>query len=386
MDIIGRYIFRQTAGALAMILITLTLIIWMTTALQKLSLMTAQGQSFFTFLSMTFLVMPNLIAVVAPVALLISSLHTLNRLSGDSELIVLSASGATVWRVLKPYLVLAVLVAAAIWTTNAWLTPQAMRTLRELLIQVRSDVVGSALQAGQFAHPEAGFTVHFRARDDATNELLSLVIDDERDPKQSMTYLAERARFVKQDGNRMLLVMRNGNIHRKNPKEHDTHIVTFDSYVFDLSHFGPKEGATDYKPRERFLHELLWPDPNDVYFKQNAGKMRSELHDRLSNPLYAFLFVLLVGVHLGYPRTTRDSRLQSIFAAFGVAAALRTVGLVGVNMLAKNPAAVFIVWGVPIVGILATAVMAHYEIKPLALPTLQLPSWLRPKAKPKKAA
>src|SRR5665648_247713 len=104
MDIIGRYIFRQTASSLAMILITLTLIVWMTTALRQVSLVTDQGQSLMIFLKITLLAMPNLIAIVAPVALLISALHSLNRLSGDSELIVLSASGSTVWRVMKPYL------------------------------------------------------------------------------------------------------------------------------------------------------------------------------------------------------------------------------------------------------------------------------------------
>ena len=90
-----------------MILITLTLIVWMTTALRQISLVTDQGQSLLIFLKITLLAMPNLIAIVAPVALLISALHSLNRLSGDSELIVLSASGSTVWRVMKPYLLLA---------------------------------------------------------------------------------------------------------------------------------------------------------------------------------------------------------------------------------------------------------------------------------------
>ena len=53
-----------------------------------------------------------------------------------------------------------------------------------------------------------------------------------------------------------------------------------------------------------------------------------------------FLFVLIVGVHLGYPRTTRDGRMQSLFAAFAVAAGLRVVGLAGVNMLTKDPSGV----------------------------------------------
>lgn len=376
MGIIGRYIFRQTATALAMILITLTLIIWMTTALRQLSLMTSQGQSFLVFLKITALAMPNLIAVVAPVALLISALHTLNRLSGDSELIVLSASGATVWRVAKPYLALAAVVAAFVMATNAYIAPVAMRVLREYTIKVRTDLIGQVLQPGNFPSPEPGLTVHIAERA-ANGDLLGLMIHDERDKSQIMTYLAEYAQFIKVSDDDSRLIMYNGHVHRANDKNRDVQIIVFDQNSFDLGQFGPKEGARDYKPRERTMDELLNPDTEDKYYKANAGKFRAELHDRLSNPLYSFLFMMIAVVHLGYPRTTRDSGLQAIFIAFAVCAALRVVSLTGVNMLAKNGAALVVVWGVPVIGIIGATLMAHYQIRPLSLPSLSLPAWLR---------
>jgi lipopolysaccharide export system permease protein len=378
MDIIGRYIFRQTASSLAMILITLTLIVWMTTALRQISLVTDQGQSLLIFLKITLLAMPNLIAIVAPVALLISALHSLNRLSGDSELIVLSASGSTVWRVMKPYLLLAFIVAIFAAYANAYLVPQSMRVLRDYAIKVRTDLIAQVLQPGKFNSPERGLTVHIAERA-ANGNLVGLMIHDERDPSQLMTYLAEEGRIMKQEDGRALLIMRNGHIQRQNGKSKVVQIVVFDSYLFDISQFGPKEGPRDFKPRERYLGELLNPDLNDAYYKQNAGKFRSELHDRLSNPLYPILFVLIVGVHLGYPRTTRDGRMQSLFAAFAVAAGLRVVGLAGVNMLTKDPSGAWVVWGVPLFGIAVTLAMIHYEIRPPSLPRFSLNFWGRPK-------
>jgi lipopolysaccharide export system permease protein len=379
MDIIGRYIFRQTASSLAMILITLTLIVWMTTALRQISLVTNQGQSLMIFLKITLLAMPNLIAIVAPVALLIAALHSLNRLSGDSELIVLSASGSTVWRVMKPYMLLALLVSAFTLWTNAQLAPQSMRLLRDYAIQVRTDIIAQVLQPGKFSTPEAGLTIHIAERA-ANGDLIGLMIHDERDPSQIMTYLAEQGRIVKQEDGRALLIMRNGHIQRQNGSSKAVQIIIFDSYLFDLSQFGPKEGPRDFKPRERLLSELLSPDVNDPYYKENAGKFRSELHDRLSNPLYPILFVLIVGVHLGYPRTTRDGRMQSLFAAFAVASALRVAGLAGVNMLTKSMSGAWVVWGVPLIGIAVALAMIHYEIRPLSLPRVSMNVWGRHKA------
>lgn len=366
-----------------MLLITLTLIIWMTTALRQLSLMTSEGQSFLVFLNITLLTLPNLMAIIAPVALLIASLHTMNRLSGDSELIVLSASGATIWRVLKPYLILALLVFMTVFVVNAYFAPLAQRTLREYAIKVRTDLIGQVLQPNVFSSPERGLTFYIAERDMSSGDLLGLLINDERDPNQNMTYLAERSEIVKQE-DRSLLQMYNGHFHRKNSKERDVAILHFDNYIFDLSQFGPKEGKSDYRPRERFLSELLWPNKDDPNYKVNEGKYRAELNDRLANPLYAFMFVLIVAVYLGYPRTTRDSRAQSVFTAFTVAAALRVIGLAGANMAVKKTGALFIVWGIPVLGIILTLWMAHYQIKPLSFSDFSLPLWSRKKTKPRK--
>ncbi len=373
MDIIGRYIFRQTGSALAMILITLTLIVWMTTALRELSLVTSQGQSVLVFLTITSLAMPNLIAVVAPVALLISALHTLNRLAGDSELIVISAAGGTIWRVAKPYLVLAFVLFLALVAVNAWVLPQSMRTLRDYAIKVRTDLISQVLQPGKFSSPEKGLTMHIAGRAD-NGDLLGLVVHDERDPTQLMTYLAERSEIQKQDETRALLIMHDGHVQRQDGKSKEVSIVSFESYIFDISQFGPKEGPRDYKPRERFLPELMFPDRNDIYYKRNEGKFRAELHDRLASTLYPFLFVLIAVVHLGSPRTTRESRMKDLFTAFVVATLLRVVGLIATNMAVQNPMAVLLIWGLPVGGVIVTAVMAHYEIKPMSLPSITLPS------------
>src|SRR5271157_4171229 len=119
--LISRYIFRQTASAVLTILISLTLIVWLTSILKEIKLLTSQGQTFILFLKITALAIPNLIATVAPVAFLIAALHTLNRLNGDSELIVLSASGASVWRLLTPYLTLAIIVAVGVLAANLFI-------------------------------------------------------------------------------------------------------------------------------------------------------------------------------------------------------------------------------------------------------------------------
>ena len=56
------------------------------------------------FLTVTGLSLPTLVTVIAPVALFIATIYTLNRLNGDSELIVMSAAGMAPQRLLRPFL------------------------------------------------------------------------------------------------------------------------------------------------------------------------------------------------------------------------------------------------------------------------------------------
>lgn len=376
MDVISRYIFRQTATALVMILLTLTLIVWMTMALREIDVMTDQGQGFLIFLQITLLALPNLIAVVAPVALLISSIHVLNRLNNDSGIIILTAAGATIWRLMRPFLALGTIVFAFVFVSNAYLSPQSLRMLRDYVIEIRTDLISQVIQPGNFISPEAGLTFHIRGRD-AGGTLRGLMVNDARDPEQTITYLADRGQVLKQDG-RSFLVMRGGHIQRVDDTREDVQIIAFDSYIFDISELGPEAKTPSYKPKERFLGELIAPDPDDPRFKRQAGKFRAELHDRIASPLYAIVFVLIAVGMLGFARTTREGAAQSIAFAFIFAISVRGAGLAANNLAVKHPWAVALIYAIPIAAMIAALVIAQRNMRPHTIRRIEvpLPRWL----------
>src|SRR5882724_8040128 len=104
MGSIGRYIFRTTFGAFLMVLVSLTGAIWLTQALRDVDLMTSQGQTVLTFISITSLVIPQLVMVIAPVALVVAVAHVLNKLATDSEIIVMNGAGMRPFQLLRPFL------------------------------------------------------------------------------------------------------------------------------------------------------------------------------------------------------------------------------------------------------------------------------------------
>jgi len=102
--------------------------------------------------------------------------------------------------------------------------------------------------------------------------------------------------------------------------------VVFDRNAFDLSQFAGGQQAVTYSIRERYLWQLILPDPKDQYFVEQPGQFRAELHERLMAPFYPIAFTVIAFAYLGAPRTTRQSRTMSMFGAIGGVATLRLIG------------------------------------------------------------
>ncbi|XSG82402.1 MAG: LPS export ABC transporter permease LptF [Methyloligella sp. ZOD6] len=360
----SRYVFRQVAGAFLLILLTLTGIVWMATALKQLDLLTSKGQGIFLFLHMTMLTLPSLIGLIAPNAVLMAVLYTLDRMNNDSEVIVTAASGGTIWRIGSALISLAALVSVGILLINLFVTPASSRALRDLIVEVRTDLISQVLQPGRFSSPATGLTFHIRDRDQA-GDMLGLLVHDERDPSTTMSYLAERGQILKHNGD-AYLVMFDGQVHRSNPEEANkgVQIVNFDQYMLNISTFSPGGGDDRIlKPKEMSLWQLLNPDL-DQKIKGGIGKIRSELHERLSAPLYPLLFTFLAVCVLGHARTTRQGRWGPIMTVVGTAVALRILGITMMNLVALNPWAVVPLYAIPMAAILVAAWAAHVRMAP----------------------
>src|SRR5215218_5350936 len=139
MGSIDRYIFRTTFGAFLVVLISVTTLMWITQALRNIDLMTNQGQSVLVFVAITGLIIPLLVLLMAPIALMVAAAHVLNRLSNDSELIVMNAAGIPPWHIFRPFLAVGVVVALLVAVISVYLSPKCLRELRLWVTAVRAD-------------------------------------------------------------------------------------------------------------------------------------------------------------------------------------------------------------------------------------------------------
>jgi lipopolysaccharide export system permease protein len=338
MSSIDKYIFRTTFGAFALIVVSLTLLIWVTQALREIDLMTNQGQAILVFIGMTGLLIPILVLIIAPIALMIAVTYTLNKLNADSEMVVMSAAGMSPWRLSVPFILVALLVSIMVAAIGAYLGPKGLRELRTWAAQLRADLVTTIVKPGRFTTIERGLTFHIRDRR-SNGQLIGILIDDRRNPKERATFLAERGEILENDRG-TFLVLENGSVQRREAEKRDPAIVLFDRYAFDLSRFSGIGDGRNLTARERYLWELANPDPKDMLYLAQPGTFRAEFHDRLAAPLYPLAFAVLAYAFLGFPATTRQSRAFALGLTIAAVGALRFVGFGSTIFAAQNASAI----------------------------------------------
>jgi lipopolysaccharide export system permease protein len=341
MAAIDRYIFRTIFGGFLLILINLTLVIWITQILRQVDLITNQGQTILVFLRITGLLVPILMLVIAPIAIVIAVSYALTKLNGDSELVVMNAAGISPRRAFRPVFLSCILVAVFVAYISAFLAPWLQRQMAQEIARVRTDVVSNIVRPGAFTSVDRGLIFHIREKR-GENQFQGVFIDDTRTPDERITIVAEYGQIV-QRGDSAFLIMRDGNIERRRAKERDPAIVVFDQYAFDLTRLTPAP-QVNVGLREKYIWELAFPAADDPVLKMSPSQFRVEFHERIYAPLYPLAFGIIAFAILGFPRTTRQSRAVSMFAVIAAVAVLRLGGFAGTAIAVSTPAMLAVVY------------------------------------------
>jgi lipopolysaccharide export system permease protein len=123
MKLIERYILRRATGMFLATLLPLMAIVWTTQALTNVNLVTDSGQSILAFLRLATLVLPSIIPLILPFALVIGVAQTLTAMNADSELTVLNAAGSSRMTIIRPVLYLGIALSVVSFAVDNFVEP-----------------------------------------------------------------------------------------------------------------------------------------------------------------------------------------------------------------------------------------------------------------------
>lgn len=326
MKIIDRYLFRQLAGPVLVAIGALALVATLGQSLGQLDLIVERGQSAWTLFKVTVLALPQVVTLILPIGVLIGALIALNRLHSEHEIVVCYAGGMSRWRVIDPAMRLAALVALVALASNLFLQPAAMHEMRRDLHAVRADLAAVLVREGEFIEGAPGLTIYTQ-RVDQNGLLRNLFIHIER-PDGATLYDATEGRITTLEGRPVIILSEGSSSEFSSAGV--LNYLSFDDYVVELGDYAIAPDALHFKESDRWLSELLFPDPANEWETGSRLRLLAEAHARLSTPLYviAFMAVAIAAVLGGsFSRTGYARRI-----AFASAAAI-TVRLLGFAVL-----------------------------------------------------
>jgi len=364
---------RRVIQMFLVALLPVLAIIWTTQVLNRINLVTDNGQSVGSFMKLATLILPTIIPIVLPFAAVIGVSQTLTSMNNDSELTVIEAAGASRWTIIRPVIILAGVLSLFSFTIDNLIEPKVRVAAREMVAATYADLLSSVIEEKTFRRVEDGLYIQISERHSG-RVLKGLLVADSRDPAFDLIYYA-REGAVNAEGT--ALIMHDGEVHRKIPGG-NVSIIRFDSYSFDLSDLTQSRGQTTLRPGDRSLAYLLNPDPDDKNVREDPGAYRAELHRRLTEWSFPLLFSLVALVIAGDARSHRDARLHPLISALSISFLLRWASFYSANQAESRPFFILIMYAVPLIagGCLIYLLMAHRKLKiPASVTRLSSEAW-----------
>ncbi|MEM9575135.1 MAG: LptF/LptG family permease, partial [Pseudomonadota bacterium] len=244
-------------------------------------------------------------------------------------------------------LLIGALCSAYVFASNHFIEPTTNSASRDVLTQSRADLLTSLVQESRFTEASKNLTIYVDKK--SPQGLKGIMISDTRDPKTSLIYYAKEGAVGVVD-NQSLLVMQDGQIHRKAPREDNVIVIRFQSYAINLSQFSSAEDASSYFIYERPTSFLLDPDQSDKHVKQNPGQVKAELHKRFSSWMYPLLMTLVALVLAGNPRSHRTANISSYVLAFGTALFYYGLSQTAYNINKVDADHLYLLYLIPVLG------------------------------------
>ena len=351
---IDRYLAHQLTFALIAVTGGLVALIWLTQSLRFVETVVNRGLSIGVFLRLTGLLIPNFVAIILPITTFVVIQFIYQRLASDRELTVMRAAGLSQFSLARPALAVSGVVMVICFALNIWIVPASFSQFRQDQFEIRNRLAAFLLQEGVFNQVSDSLTVYVRSREpDGT--LRGILIDDARNPSSHATILAESGRLIASAGAPRVLLL-NGSRQEIDRTNGRLNVLTFTENTIDLSQSSKEEEQRFRDAGEMSLNELFDPPTGSELLARNAGKFRVEAHRRLSAPFTALSFALIALVSALSGAFSRHGNIQRPALAILIVVGLLALGLALLNLAAREPILIPLIWAQAILPGLACAV------------------------------
>jgi len=330
MKVFDWYVFRNLAAATIFVALTLAVVIFLTQSLRFLELVVNSGASSVSFWILTFLALPRFFEVILPLALMAATIFIFNRMTMDSELVVVRAVGYSPINLAKPALLLSLIVTVFLWSITMWVAPKALANMHQMRQVIKAQFSNFLFQEGVFNRVGSGLTVYIRERS-SDGELRGLMIHDSREKTRNPSSIIAKRGVIVMGENGQQVVVYDGSRQEFDKTSNVLQRLNFERYTIDLPDSDPIAQRWS-QPDERTVFELLDPDMDSARDVESLRDFRVDLHRRIIGPLLAVVFTLISCCSLLLGPVDRRGQGKKIALAIGSIVIIQGLFLATFNM------------------------------------------------------
>ncbi|MDP2063290.1 MAG: LPS export ABC transporter permease LptF [Phaeovulum sp.] len=289
MSRLDRYLLAQLMALFGFFALVLVAIYWLNQAVRMFNQLISDGQSARVVLELTSLALPMVIVLLLPLSAFAAAVYVLNRLIGESELVVIQATGTSPWRLARPVLVFGVIVALMMAILVHLLVPMARARTLERRAEIAENVAARFVTEGKFQHPAPGVTFFIREIS-PRGELLDIYLADSRSSNATV-FLASKAVIVRGEAGPKL-VMIEGRAQSLRASDGRLSVTRFADFTYDLGALMAAGGGRTPGLGEMTTAQLL-RNGSSARGGDTPGAVSRELARRFAAPLHAPVAALI---------------------------------------------------------------------------------------------
>ncbi len=294
--IIDRYIIKELIPPFLLGLLLFTFVLLLNRIFKLTELIVTKGVPFTEVLRLVSYIMPSFLTLTIPMSLLLGALVAFGRLSTDSEIVALKATGFSLYRLMAPVIAFSVIAALVTAYFSLYLGPQKARNFKRDVFLLARTHAFAGIEEGVFNDTFKNLVIYAR-KVPAPNEMNGVFISDERDPNDPYVIIANRGALdIDLSTGLAYLHLNNGSIHRKVNKSGSYQEINFDNNTLSIDLYQKLMGDSEANKREKremSMNELRKMASQTAGTGKEGYALMTEYYKRFTVPLACIIFGFL---------------------------------------------------------------------------------------------
>ena len=331
-----RYMLSQLMVLFGFFSLVLVMVYWINRAVVLFDQLIANGQSASVFLEFTALSLPAVIKLALPLSAFAASIYVTNRMTSESELVAVQATGYSSFNIARPVLYFGLIVMVLMSGLTHFIMPLSTARLDQRRVEISQNMTARLLTEGKFIESIDGVTFYIREIS-TEGELRDIFLSDSRNADSQVTYTADTAYLVKTD-DAAQLVMINGLAQTLNTRTNRLFTTTFKDFAYNIGGFLQVTAREGRRAAELSTTELLRADAAlQAETGESYGQLIARAHDRFAQSFMSVVAALLGFATLMVGGFSRFGVWRQIVAAIFLIIVIKATETLCLNITRANP-------------------------------------------------